>query len=153
MSDALAELLDKQEIHELIVAYGAAIDDRDWERLVACFVADGSARYGAAGAFQEGQPAIEALCRRMLEPLDASHHLIGNVDVRVSGDSAHSRCLFQAQHVRHAAEGGALYLMGGEYRDELRRTEAGWRIQQREIRAIWADGNIVVLSPSAGGDS
>jgi 3-phenylpropionate/cinnamic acid dioxygenase small subunit len=146
MQDRVAALLDKQEIQELATAYGAALDDRDWPRLERCFVADGSARYGHVGGFQEGFPAIEALCRGILEKLDASHHLIGNVTVDLDGDTARCRCLFQAQHVRHGAEGGPLYLLGGEYHDELRRTEAGWRIQQREIRVVWQDGNPAVLA-------
>ncbi|MGI9592896.1 MAG: nuclear transport factor 2 family protein [Myxococcota bacterium] len=146
MQDGVAALLDKQAIQELVTDYAAAIDDRDWQRLERCFVADGSALYGAAGSFQQGFPAIEALCRRVLEKLDASHHLVGNVRIELDGDEARSRCLFQAQHVRHGAEGGSLYLMGGEYHDTLRRTDDGWRIQQREIRAIWQDGNPAVLT-------
>lgn len=146
MQDRVAELLDKQEIHELVTGYGAALDDRDWKRLAECFVADGSARYGTAAGFQEGFPAIEAMCRGILERLDASHHLIGNVAVELAGDRARCRCLFQAQHLRHAAEGGTLYLLGGEYHDELRRTDAGWRIQEREIRVVWQDGNPAVLT-------
>jgi len=146
MPDRVAELLDKQEIQELVTRYGAALDDRDWQRLEGCFVADGSARYGAAGAFQEGFAAIEAMCRGILEKLDASHHLIGNASVELDGDEARCRCLFQAQHLRHAADGGPLYLLGGEYHDLLRRTDAGWRIQQREIRVVWQDGNPAVLA-------
>ena len=146
MQDRVAELLDKQEIQELVTAYGSALDDRDWKRLEGCFVTDGSARYGTAAGFQQGFPAIEALCRGILERLDVSHHLISNLAVDLRGDTARSRCLFQAQHVRHGAEGGDLYLMGGEYHDELTRTEAGWRLQQREIRLVWQDGNPAVLA-------
>ena len=88
MPDRLAKLLDRQEIQELVTAYGAAIDARDWKRLEGCFVDDGSARYGAAGAFQEGFPAIEAMVRGILDRLDASHHLISNLDLTLDGDRA-----------------------------------------------------------------
>jgi len=131
LQDRTAELLDKQAIQELVTTYGAALDDRDWKRLEGCFVSDGSARYGTAAGFQQGFPAIVALCRGILERLDASHHLISNVAAELRDDTARCRCLFQAQHVRHGAEGGALYVMGGEYHDALRRTDAGWQIQQR----------------------
>lgn len=146
MQDRTAELLDKQAIQELVTTYGAALDDRDWKRLEGCFVSDGSARYGTAAGFQQGFPAIVALCRGILERLDASHHLISNVAAELRDDTARCRCLFQAQHVRHGAEGGALYVMGGEYHDALRRTDAGWQIQQREIRLVWQDGNPAVLN-------
>ncbi len=146
MQDDVAALLDKQAIQELLTSYAAAIDARDWSRLERCFVADGSARYGAPGSLQEGFPAIGALARGVLEKLDASHHLIGNVAVELDGDEARCRCLFQAQHVRRGAEGGPHYLLGGEYHDMLRRTADGWRIQQREIHVIWQDGNPAVLA-------
>ena len=99
---------------------------------------------GVLGPLGHHSDGVSALSRLVWVRL--KDHLIGNVQVELDGDEARCRCLFQAQHLRHGAEGGSLYLLGGEYHDALRRTEAGWRIQQREIRVIWQDGNPAVLT-------
>jgi 3-phenylpropionate/cinnamic acid dioxygenase small subunit len=143
MSDA-STLQDKQEITELCYRYGMAVDNRDWALLATCFTPD-------AEAFYEGLPpcpnyqAIEDTCSAALTPLTGSQHLIGNVLVDVDGDTASSTCYLQAQHVKAGTDGGDLFIFAGRYRDKLVRTEAGWRITERRLDAMWTDGNPAVL--------
>jgi len=146
MDPTLREILDRQEIVSLLTRYGTALDDRDWERLRSCFAPDAVADYGTGSPF-EGYPAIEALCRGMLEPLDASHHMIGNHEIELAGDAATSRCYVRAQHLRKGCPGGILLEVGGYYRDQLRRAAEGWQIQHRQLVVTWRDGNAAVLTP------
>ena len=137
-------LEDRAEIAELLARYANALDDRDWNRLACCFTEDATGDYGAVGRC-EGFAAIEALCRKALEPLDSSQHLVGSIEIEVSGDSARARCALQAQHTLRGCEGGENYTLGGSYRDQLVRTASGWRIRHRELRVSWQEGNPRVL--------
>ena len=139
------ELRDRLEITELLGRYANALDERDWRRLASCFTDDAVGDYGGIGHF-EGFAAIETLCRNTLEPLDASQHLVGSIEIELSGDGARARCAFQAQHTKRGCEGGDNYVLGGSYRDELVRTLDGWRIRRRELRVSWSEGNPRVLA-------
>ena len=146
MSETLQWILDRREIDDLLARYASALDERDWERLASCFAADAEANYGGATGRCVGYPAIEQLCRSILEPLDASQHLIAGPEVEIVGDEAHARTGFQAQHVRRGCEGGSHFIIGGTYVDRLVRRPEGWRIASRELRAIWSEGNPRVLA-------
>lgn len=145
METALQVAVDRSEIADLLARYAIALDTRDWELLATCFVPDATYRFAHAGEVS-GIAEIVAVCRRSLEPLDASQHLVGAASVEVDGDRARSRCPFQAQHVKGGLDGGPLYVVAGTYLDELRRTDTGWRIEHRELKSVWTDGNPAVLA-------
>jgi 3-phenylpropionate/cinnamic acid dioxygenase small subunit len=137
-------LQDRLDVVDVLYRYASALDRRDWSLLRTCFVDDVVGRYSARGEVR-GYGALEAMCRRALEPLDASQHLIGNPVVSVDGDVATASCYLQAQHVRLGEPGGETYTIGGSYHDELRRTPSGWRITTRRLEYTWATGNPLVL--------
>ncbi|WP_430784110.1 nuclear transport factor 2 family protein [Actinoplanes sp. G11-F43] len=116
------------------------MDTRDWELLVAGYDPDAHGDYTSASA--DGRDAIVESARGFLTPLDATQHLLGNVEVDLDGDTATTHATFIAQHVRD----GARFLMGGNYDDTLRRTPTGWQIVNRRIRGIWSDGDPSVLT-------
>jgi 3-phenylpropionate/cinnamic acid dioxygenase small subunit len=147
MSDALTVLQAKQEITDVVFAYGYALDARNWERLRACFLPDVVGHYG--GDPLQGYEAIEEMCRTTLEPLSVTQHLIGNVVITVDADDpteATSICYLHAQHVRPGTEGGDQFIFAGRYLDQLVRTAAGWRIADRTLEAMWTSGNPKVIA-------
>ena len=93
----------------------------------------------------DGVEAIIDRIRHALEPLDDSQHLIGNHQVTIDQDTATCRCYLQAQHIRHAAVGGANFIVAGVYSDDLVRTTDGWRIRHRTLTVQWTDGNPKVV--------
>ncbi|GAA2591437.1 hypothetical protein GCM10010435_82720 [Winogradskya consettensis] len=121
-----------------------AMDTRDWDLLEACYAPDAQGDYTNAGA--DGRAAIVASTRGFLEPLDATQHLLGNVEVTLDGDTATTHATFIAQHVR----AGGQFLLGGNYDDTLRRTADGWQITNRRIRGIWSNGDPAVLTVPVG---
>jgi hypothetical protein len=125
MDPALREWIDRQEISAVLVRYGASLDDRDWVRLRSRFTPDGTGDYDPGAPNLEGYEAIEKLCRSMLEPLDASQHLISNPEIELDGDAAKSRCYVRAQHVKRNCEGGHRFEVGRSYFDELIRCDDG----------------------------
>jgi hypothetical protein len=94
-----------------------------------------------------GGDAVVTLCRRVLETLDSSQHVLGNHQVALAADRAEARCHVIAQHTRAATPGGANYTIGGTYRATLARTEAGWRIHRFALEIRWTEGNPAVITP------
>ena len=141
----LQALTDERAVINLATQYCWTLDNREFEDLHTVFLPDAYAFLGETEC-----NGIEAIIRRIstaLTPLDASQHLIGSHDVGLDGDRATHRCYLQAQHVRHGAEGGALWMVGGMYEDRLVRTTDGWRIEHRILSRIWTDGNPAVVAP------
>jgi 3-phenylpropionate/cinnamic acid dioxygenase small subunit len=149
VDDRLRELLDLREIEALLARYASSLDARDWPRLASCFSDDAVVEYGGLLGPCEGPDAVVAACRSALEPLDASQHLIGTIEIELAGDVARAQCALQAQHVRRGCEGGSNFLIGGQYRDELTRTPRGWRIRRRTLVVSWQDGNPRVVAPGS----
>lgn len=138
-------LLDEREITQLCYRYATALDDRDWELLRSCFLADAVAEYEGLEPC-DGYDAIQSLCQAALAPLTRSHHLIGNVYPLVDGDEATSQCYLQAQHVRAGTADGETFIIAGRYADRLVRTDAGWRIAHRRLETWWTSGNPAVVA-------
>jgi len=147
MNDAVAAaqvMLDERAVEQVAVAYAYAIDQRDWEALKEVFLPDATADLATPDTLV-GVEEITERIRRALEPLDASQHLVGSHQVRITGDTATHRCYVQAQHVRRAADPTPNFIVAGRYEDELVRTPDGWRIAHRRLVIQWRDGNPAVV--------
>ena len=142
-------LVDRADIHDLLVRLVLAQDARDWDGLAACF--DPDASYTHPGGVLAGVDAIVERSRNALAPLDASQHLLGSILVDVDGDEATAVSYFQAQHIRTGLDAGERYAIAGTYRDRLVRSGGGWRIAQRTQEYTWREGNPEVIrrGPSA----
>jgi uncharacterized protein (TIGR02246 family) len=145
MEPELRRLVDESAIRALAARYCRALDDRQWDDLADVFASDATAQLGTDTVL-DGVAAIQGRVRAVLEPLDGSQHLVGNHEVTVDGDDAQHRCYFHAQHIRHAAAGGSLYVVAGRYLDRVRRQpDGGWRIVHRRLEVMWTEGNLAVV--------
>jgi ketosteroid isomerase-like protein len=138
------EIADRLAIVDVTIAYCWALDTHDFDALDDVFTPDATATLAAE---LHGRDAIKQRITNALTKLDDSQHMVSNHDVRVDGDTATCRCYLQAQHVRHAAEGGPNYIVAGRYEDRLVRTAAGWRIAHRTLTVMWTEGNLEVIRP------
>lgn len=136
---------DRQAVVDRLHAYAWALDDRDWPALAACFVEDAEADYGPGLGVHRGGDAVVTLCRRVLDALDSSQHVLGSHQVTFAADRAEARCHVIAQHTRAAMPDGANYTIGGTYRATLVRTATGWRIRRFALEVRWTEGNPAVL--------
>jgi SnoaL-like domain len=148
---ALQELLDKQAIVEVMTAYTTGLDTRDWDLLKSCFTPDGDADFGAlvGVGVLDSPDALVDLCRNSLQDLQATQHLQGNFEVQVSGDTATGKCYFQANHFLDGAPGGNSFVVWGTYRDQLVRTDGGWKIKHRELIPTATGGNQNLFAEAA----
>ncbi len=100
-----------------------------------------------AGTFAGDADAFVKYCQDFLGSMESSQHLLGQVDIRVQGDTATGEVYFVAHH-RHAFEGTPTDLfVAGRYVDEYRDRGAGWKIWRRRLLVDWASSNPATDAP------
>jgi CheY-like chemotaxis protein len=137
----VAKLADHQQIKDVLTRYAVAIDTKDWLLLKTCFTNDGAVDYGPEIGRYEGPDNIVAIVRSFVGDLDATHHLTGNHQIIVDGDTASCVSYLHAQHCLAGVAEGENYTLGGVYRDTLGRMKDGWQIKLRKIETVWTTGN------------
>lgn len=127
---SIEEISDRLEIQDLLVAYSTAIDNRRFDDLDQVFTEDAYIDYRAMGGVDGRFPEVKAWLAQVLPNFPAYAHMLGNFDVRVSGDTASSRTLCFNPMVLGGDDGQVLFC-GLWYDDEFVRTADGWRMTRR----------------------
>ena len=136
---------DGWQVTQLLYSVARHLDTRNWTALADCVTSDVDCVLGSHGTTR-GREEFVANVARMLEPLDLTQHVIGNVVVTgLSEDRAETHCYAIAQHVRSGAPGGETLLVGVQYRDVVVRRDGRWQIENRELSSLWAQGNRQVV--------
>jgi hypothetical protein len=126
---SLAEISDRLEIQQLVVDYATAIDQRKFDDLDAIFTPDAYIDYRVMGGIDGQFPEVKAWLAEVLPNFPAYYHLVGNFDIRVSGDTAAGRTMcFNPMKLN---DGGQILLCALWYDDEFIRTAEGWRMTRR----------------------
>jgi hypothetical protein len=137
---------DRFAIIETLDRYGLALDAKDWALLDQVFTPDA---VGDFGEFQcRDREAIRSMVRSMLGGCGPTQHMLGLYRVAISGNEATSVCAIRAHHVGRGAEAALEYECFGEYRDQLVRMPAGWRIRKRSMRLTHETGSRQILKPA-----
>lgn len=144
----LQALSDKAAIADVIHNYAAGVDGHDWTLFRSCFADELEADFTSLkdmGHFRGPSDTWVAAAKTLMENLDATQHLMGNIQVELDGDRAVARNYLHAQHVRNDELGERHYIIAGHYRHELVRTDKGWRIAKYSLTAQWTSGNRAVM--------
>jgi hypothetical protein len=130
------ELLDKQEVHDVLLRYCRGLDRGDAELVRAAFHPDGI--HDVNGTAVPIAEMVEGLKRPTRKVLRSLAHYITNERVDLQGDTAFSECYFLACHrVEH--EGAEwTWIVGGRYLDRLERRGGVWLIAHRAMLQDWA---------------
>lgn len=129
---------------------GLRVDARDWDGLVELFDEEVAVDYTSLnGGEPTTMPATDLIggWRQLLEPLAATHHLMGNLSVAVQDDSATCAANVTATHVRPNPTGGPHWTVGGRYDLELRRSPGSedWLITALTLTVRWTSGNQAIM--------
>lgn len=143
--DPLQALLDRAEIHDVLVRYGTALDTRDAELLASCFTADAVLEFDELPVATRDRFVERA---GNLARFAATQHIVANIAVRLSADTAESTAYAHATHVWGEDGGRETYLLAGTYTDRWTRTPEGWKIAHRRFTGSWATKGVDVLSPT-----
>jgi ketosteroid isomerase-like protein len=139
-------LSDREQIYDLKVRYGRAVDSCDAALMRSCFTEDATWRYdpiGAQGPLMTGWDAFAVFWTQMQAPMNCTHHF-SNFTIEIDGDEAAYSCLLLAQHWPRGADFSgetALFTVGGRYDSRARRTDAGWRICEHRETTLWQQGD------------
>ncbi len=129
--DSLRMLLDKQEIHEVLMRYCRGIDRCDEELLRGVYHPDATDDHGMfTGKAADFIPwALKALGRD-----ESTSHCIANELIEVQGDVAYCESYFLAVHRRREKDGTKADLrFEGRYADRFERRQGGWKIAHRQV--------------------
>lgn len=141
-----AGLTDREQIYDLKVRYGRAVDSYDTGLIRSCFTEDATWRYDpihGEGQLMRGWEEFSIFWVQMQEPMECMHQFT-NFTFDIDGDEAAYSCLLLAQHWPRGADFSGkvpLYTVGGRYESRARRTESGWRIYEHREKTLWDWGD------------
>jgi ketosteroid isomerase-like protein len=134
------ELSDRQEITDLITRYTRAIDTADWDGIDAVFTPDAELDYAASGGPVTTPKEAKAFIAN-LAGFDRWQHVIGQVAIELSGDTATATAYFTNPMVKAGPDGvTTLWEVGGYYHHDLVRTADGWRSVRMVDDLVWTRG-------------
>jgi SnoaL-like domain len=133
---ALQQLIDKQEIHEVLMRYCRGIDRCDAELLESVYHPDATDNHGqfVGKASDFIRWALEGLKRDL-----NTKHYVTNELIDLSDDIAYVESYVLAVHHRTSKEGGLVNLVAAaRYIDRLEKRSGAWKIADRKVVADWA---------------
>lgn len=137
---------DREQIYDLKVRYGRAVDTYDTALMRSCFTEDVTLRYdpiGGEGLLMRGWDEFSIFWTQMQESMQCTH-LFTNFTFNIDADDAAYSCLLLAQHWPRGADFSSpvsLFTVGGRYDSRARRTQNGWRIYEHRERTLWQRGD------------
>jgi hypothetical protein len=129
---SLQEISDRLEIEQLMIDYATALDEYDIDRMDAVFTPDAYIDYRAMGGIDGRYPEIREWLKASLKNFTNYYHMIANVSIKVTGDTATSKIVcFNPMGVPMPDGTTQMMFLGLWYVDKHVRTEKGWRIAER----------------------
>ena len=139
--DAIRGLSDRLEIEELVRRYAWAIDTDDYELLDTCFLPDAHLDYVSSGGEKGAYPEVRAWLEQVLSTFVYKQHFVSNHRATIDGDRAEATTYVYNPNAMRNPDGSLLrFTVGAWYRDELVRTDEGWRIAKRVEETVFAEG-------------
>jgi ketosteroid isomerase-like protein len=144
---------DRSALTDLVHRYAAGVDDRDLSAVAALFCPDGvlvvpDDPVGSASAtVHVGRESVELALGQVRALRATIHAVVGIVlDAGTGQDEASGRVACIAHHVVARHDGARDQTWHLVYRDQYRRTSAGWRIASRELRVQFVERRPVTLA-------
>jgi len=135
---------DERNILNTLSEFPRVVDRNDWDRVGEVFAEDLRFNYGD-GREQQGLAALLTQFRSFHDRCSAMQHLIGSVQLELSGDNAVTRAYVQARHQGKGDYAQSFYDTHGEYTDQWARRAGGWRIVRRDAHWVLSAGEPRVL--------
>lgn len=131
---ALRILLDKQQIHDVMMRYCRSVDRMDVALLRTCYWPDA---HDDHGPFKGSAAQFLEIVGGLSDAYAWSQHLICNEYVEVDGDVAHGECYFLMPAGIGSDDARQVWTLGGRYVDRFERRDGEWRIADRVVVQDW----------------
>ena len=122
---------DRAALQDLMLRYGASVDDRDLVQYRACFADD----VGVVGFSEHeiiGADIWVENVESQLQAFEQTQHLLGLPLLNIEGDRAAARTDVQALHTFRERPGARLTLWA-TYKTEFQRISGDWKIIRHEL--------------------
>ncbi len=130
--DALARLIAKEEIRELVLLYSRGVDRKDMELLRTLYAKDATDTHG--DRFDGSAEDYIAFLERGLPHLRYSGHHVCNHLISVDGEEGEGEVYALAYHVYPDGKGGMVEnLIGVRYVDRYRKEAGRWLFASRLV--------------------
>ena len=133
----LQELSDRAEIQDLLVAEANAMDRRDWAHWQSLFAPDALIDYSENDGATGGPAEVRSWLESVLGRFHSYQHLSSNLEIELDGDHARARTMQYIAVKMGTSTGIRVVFSGIWFRDELIRSDAGWRIARRYEELAW----------------
>lgn len=135
-TQVIDEVISRQQIADLTMAYCRGVDRADVELLKSIFHDDSTV---VSGAFNgNGQEFAVEICRIVEAVFDQTFHSIANQWIDVTGDSAVAETYVIAVATTSGADADKTEtLTGGRYIDRFTRREGIWKFAERSFICDW----------------
>ena len=132
---AIAMLIARQEIADVIYRYARGIDRLDFDLVRACYHPDAYDDHGSMkGTVEEFISAAASFLTRWT----VTQHFMGNMLIEVDGARARAETYAVAYHRREDADGnGKDDVMGIRYVDRFEHRDGAWKIAHRVVATEW----------------
>jgi uncharacterized protein (TIGR02246 family) len=128
---------DKDEIRELLIAYGRDFDKRDFTAYANLFASDGVWVGGADGSHPyTGPAAILEFVTKTYPPSSypGSFHIMSSVSIQILGENS-ATAWSRWTYVVLGAQGAPTPFAAGHYEDRLAREGGVWKFKHRQVFA------------------
>lgn len=134
LEKTVAELKDRQDIHDCLMTYARGVDRLDRDLILSVYHPDAVDDHGV---FVGGPEAFADWVIDMHSRTHLSHqHCLFNISVALDGDVAHTETYYMFAGMNRA--GTPLSLTGGRYLDRLEKRNGRWAIADRICLRDWA---------------
>lgn len=134
MNEKLTELVDRGEIHDVLMRYCRGVDRCDEDVLKSVYHDDS---YDDHGYWRgNGHEFATFVVDRLMTANQSTTHSVTNVLIDLDGDSARSESQVMVTLVRRG-EPTMVDLMGARYLDKFTRRDGIWRIAERTVVLDW----------------
>ncbi len=129
-------MLDKQELHELVLTYCRGIDRQDFALVRTLYHDDAIDDHG--DMFKGGPDAYVAWLPTIMKMWDATVHSLSNCLFKVAGDRAEGELYVVAYHRTHPPDAREI-VVGGRYLDRYEKRDGVWRFAHRSLAMDWCN--------------
>ncbi len=147
------DVVEVLAVQSVVAQVPHLLDARRWKELRALFEDKVETDYTSLFGGEVQQQRADELIgtwQNVLSPLEATHHLLGPIDVSIKGRSAIAECHVQGYHRAPQAPGGAEWMVAGHYIFTLHRHYGGaWKIRKLVLQTSYQTGNRQLLAEAA----
>jgi ketosteroid isomerase-like protein len=141
--DRVSLMLDKHELHELVLTYCRAIDRQDFALVRTLYHDDAIDDHG--DMFKGGPDDYVAWLPTIMANWDATVHSISNTLFEVEGDKANGELYVVAYHRTHPPDAKEI-VVGGRYLDRYEKRAGAWKFIRRSLAMDWCNVRDVNVS-------